>query len=158
MFSRVLRYLRLPMLLILIWAVMRFLMGPVFGVPYAPRGNAVFSVFGLTVVSSLYFGAMSARVARLSWLGTLLVGVLLGLWAQVLIFTATALSYGLGVEAASYYTHWDALNTPEGTTLPMARAMASRAVGLAFGPVLPAVAALLGRLIFGRLAPRGEGD
>lgn len=153
MFSRILRYLRIPLMLILIWAVMRFLMGPVFGTPYAPRGNAVFSVFGLTVISSLYFGAMSNRVGRLSWVGTLLVGVLLGLWAQILIFTATLLSYLAGVEATSYYTHWDALNVPEGTTLPMARAMISRAVGLAAGPILPAIAALLGRLIFGKLAP-----
>ncbi|HLL76982.1 MAG TPA: hypothetical protein VK421_17135 [Pyrinomonadaceae bacterium] len=156
MFARVLRYVRLPLLLILIWAVLRFLMGPVFGAPYAPRGNAVFSVFGLTVISSLYFGAMSSRVGRLSWVGTLLVGVVLGLWAQVLIFTATLLSYLAGLEATSYYTHWDALNVPEGTAVPMAQAMVSRAVGLAFGPLLPAIAALLGRLIFGALSPRCE--
>jgi MFS family permease len=154
MFSRVLRYVRLPLVLILIYAVLRFLMGPVFGAPYAPRGNAVFSVFGLTVISSLYFGAMSNRVGRFSWLGTLLVGVLLGLWAQILIFTATLLSYVAGLEATSYYTHWDALNVPEGTVVPMAQAMISRAVGLAAGPILPAIAALLGRLIFGPLSPR----
>ena len=154
MFSRVLRYVRLPLVLILIWAVLRFLMGPVFGAPYAPRGNAVFSVFGLTVISSLYFGAMSNRVGRFPWVGTLLVGVLLGLWAQILIFTATLLSYVAGLEATSYYTHWDALNVPEGTIVPMGQAMISRAVGLAAGPILPAVAALLGRLIFGPLSPR----
>ena len=156
MFSRVLRFVRLPLVLILIWAVMRFLMGPVFGVPYAPRGNAVFSVFGLTVISCLYFGAMSNRVGRLTWVGTLLVGVLLGLWAQILIFTATLLSYLAGVEATSYYTHWDALNVPEGTAVPMSQAMAARALGLLFGPLLPTVAALLGRLIFGPLSPRCE--
>ena len=156
MFARVLRYVRLPLLLILIYAVLRFLMGPVFGVPYAPRGNAVFSVFGLTVISCLYFGAMSNRVGRFSWVGTLLTGYTLGLWAQVLIFTATLLSYLAGVEAISYYTHWDALNVPEGTVVPMGQAMISRAVGLAAGPLLPIIAALLGRLIFGPLAPRCE--
>ena len=154
MFARVLRYVRLPLLLILIYAVLRFLMGPVFGAPYAPRGNAVFSVFGLTVISCLYFGAMSHRVGRFSWVGTLLVGFVLGLWAQVLIFTATLLSYLAGVEATSYFTHWDALNVPEGTVVPMAQAMISRAVGLAAGPILPIIAALLGRLIFGPLSPR----
>ena len=156
MFARVLRYVRLPLLLILIYAVLRFLMGPVFGVPYAPRGNAVFSVFGLTVISCVYFGAMSNRVGRLSWVGTLLVGILLGLWAQILIFTATLLSYLAGLEATSYYTHWDALNVPEGTAVPMGQAMIARAVGLAAGPILPTIAALLGRLIFGPLAPRYE--
>lgn len=156
MFARVLRYVRLPLLLILIYAVLRFLMGPVFGAPYAPRGNAVFSVLGLAVVSGLYFGAMSNRVGRFSWKGTLLTGYVIGLWAQVLIFLATLLSYLAGVEATSYYTHWDSLNVPEGTSVPMGQAMISRAVGLAFGPLLPTVAALLGRLVFGPLAPRGE--
>ncbi|HEY9283121.1 MAG TPA: hypothetical protein VIP46_06670 [Pyrinomonadaceae bacterium] len=156
MFARVLRYVRLPLLLILIYAVLRFLMGPVFGRPYAPRGNAVFSVLGLAVVSGLYFGAMSNRVGRFSWKGTLLTGYVIGLWAQVLIFLATLLSYLAGVEATSYYTHWDSLNVPEGTSVPMGQAMISRAVGLAFGPLLPTVAALLGRLVFGPLAPRGE--
>jgi hypothetical protein len=156
MFPRILRYVRLPLLLILIYAVLRFLMGPVFGAPYAPRGNAVFSVFGLTVISCLYFGAMSNRVARLSWVGTLLTGYVLGLWAQILIFLATLISYLAGLEATSYYTHWDALNVAEGTAVPFGRAMTSRALGLAFGPLFPVVAALLGRLIFGPLAPRCE--
>lgn len=154
MFARVLRYVRLPLLLILIYAVLRFLMGPVFGAPYAPRGNAVFSVFGLTVISCLYFGAMSNRVGRFSWLGTLLTGYVIGLWAQILIFTATLVSYLAGLEATSYYTHWDALNVPEGTAVPMAQAMVSRLFGILIGPLLPTVAALLGRLIFGALSPR----
>ena len=34
---------------------------PVFHQPYAPRGNAMVSVLGLTVISCLYFGAMSRR-------------------------------------------------------------------------------------------------
>ena len=154
MFARVLRYVRLPLLLILIYAVMRFLMGPVFGAPYAPRGNSVFSVFGLTVISCLYFGAMSNRVGRFSWLGTLLTGYVLGLWAQILIFTATLLSYLAGLEATSYYTHWDALNVPEGTAVPMTQAMISRLFGILLGPLLPTITALLGRLIFGALSPR----
>ena len=154
MFSRVLRYVRLPLVLLLIYAVMRFLMGPVFKAPYAPRGNAVFSVLGLAVISGLYFGAMSNRVGRFPWVGTLLTGYTIGLWAQVLIFLATLVSYLAGVEATSYYTHWDALNVPEGTAVPMAQAMTARALGLVFGPLLPTVATLLGRLIFGPLSPR----
>ena len=154
MFARVLRYVRLPLLLILIYAVLRFLMGPVFKAPYEPRGNAVFSVLGLAVISGLYFGAMSHRVGRFSWLGTLLTGYVIGLWAQVLIFLATLVSYLAGVEATSYYTHWDALNVERGTSVPMAAAMTSRALGILFGPLLPTVATLLGRLIFGPLAPR----
>ena len=53
-----LRFVRLPMLLILIYAILRLIIG-LRGVPYAPRGNAMFSVVGLTIVSSVYFGALA---------------------------------------------------------------------------------------------------
>jgi hypothetical protein len=156
MFARVLRYVRLPLVLILIYAVLRFLMGPVFKAPYEPRGNAVFSVLGVAVISGLYFGAMSNRVARFSWVGTLLSGYVIGLWAQILIFLLTLLSYLAGVDATSYYTHWDALNLERGASMPMGQAMLARAGGLLVGPLLPMVATLLGRLVFAKLAPRGE--
>jgi hypothetical protein len=72
MVGRVLRFVRLPLLLVSIFAVARFLLGAA-GVPYAPRGNAMFSIVGLTFVSSFYFGALSgasagsAGVAPRSW-------------------------------------------------------------------------------------------
>ena len=43
MIARVLRFVRLPLLLLLIFAVARFSLGAA-GVPYAPRGNAMFSI------------------------------------------------------------------------------------------------------------------
>ena len=61
MIARVLRFVRLPLLLLLIFAAARFSLG-VAGVPYAPRGNAMFSIVGLTFISSFYFGALSRRV------------------------------------------------------------------------------------------------
>jgi hypothetical protein len=152
MLQRVLRFVRLPLLLILIWAVLRFMMQPVFGAPYAPRGNAAFSVVGLTLISCLYFGAMSGRVARLGWLGAFLVGVVLGLFAQILIFTATLVSIAAGID--TYFIHWDALNIPEGTTATMGQALAARAGGLFFGSLFSGVFALIGRAVFSALAPR----
>jgi hypothetical protein len=152
MFLRVLRFVRLPLVLIVIWAVMRFLLGPVFGTPYAPRGNAMFSIASVTVISAFIYGAMSKRVGNFGWLGTLLVGVVLGLFAQILIFTATLISYLANVN--TYFVHWDALNIPEGTTMPMATAMTGRAIGLVVGPILATVMALIGRAVFGALAPR----
>ena len=151
MLPQVLRFVRLPMVVILIFAVMRFLLGPVFHVPYAPRGNAMFSVVGLTFVSCAYFGALSRKVGGFGWLGTALIGLCLGLWSQILIFAATALSYALNV--TSYYQHWDALNIPEGTTATMAQALTTRAGGLLAGPIMGLVLACVGRLIFGPLAP-----
>jgi len=146
----VLRFVRLPLLMLLLYAVARFALGAS-GVPYAPRGNAVFSIVGLTFISAIYFGALSRRVGGFGWGGVALVGLSLGLWGQVLIFLATWLSYAAGIET-SYFRHWDALNVPEGTIVPMATAMQTRAVGLVVGSLIPIVPALIGRLLSG-LAP-----
>ena len=152
MFTRILRFVRLALVLILIWAVMRFLMGAVFHQPYAPRGNAVFSVVGLTFISCLYFGAMSRRVGNFGWLGTFLCGVTIGLWAQILIFTATLVSLLMGLD--TYYVHWDALNLPEGTRATFAQGMTARAGGLLIGSLIGGIMALIGRAVFGLLSPR----
>jgi len=144
MIDRVLRFVRLPILLLLIFAIARFTLGAN-GVPYAPRGNAMFSIVGLTFVSSFYFGALSRRVGGFGWGGTALVGYSLGLWAQILIFLATWASFALGIET-SYFRHWDALNVPEGTVVPMATALQTRAGAILIGPIIAIVPALIGRL------------
>ena len=64
MIGRVLRFVRLPLLLLLIFAIARFMLGAN-GVPYAPRGNAMFSIVGLSFVSAVYFGALSRRIGRI---------------------------------------------------------------------------------------------
>jgi hypothetical protein len=151
MIARVLRFVRLPLLLLTIYAVARFLLGAN-GVPYAPRGNAMFSVVGLTFISAFYFGALSRRIGGFGWGGTALVGVSIGLYAQILIFLATWLSFAAGIET-SYFRHWDALNVPEGTVVPMATAMTARASALVIGPLISIVPALIGRLA-SALAPQ----
>lgn len=152
MLMRVLRFVRLPLVLLVIWTVLRFLNGPVFNTPYSPRGNAMFSIASVTVISALIYGAMSNRIGNFSWLGTVLIGLVLGLFSQILIFTATLITYLANVN--TYFNHWDALNVPEGTVAPMAQAMAARAGGLLVGPILIIVMALIGRAVFGALAPR----
>jgi hypothetical protein len=151
MFSRVLRFVRMPLVLLVLWALLRFIVG-LRGVPYAPRGNAMFSVFGLMAISCLYFGAMSRRVGNFSWVGTILVGAVIGLWAQILIFLATLVS--LAADLNTYFIHWDALNIPEGTHATMAQAMTTRAGGLLFGTIGGIIAALIGRAVFSALAPK----
>ena len=152
MVPRVLRFVRLPFLLLAIFAFGRFMLG-MNGVPYAPRGNAMFSVFGLTLISSFYFGALSKRLGGFSWGGTALVGYSIGMWAQILIFLATWVSYAAGIEA-SYFRHWDALNVPEGTIVPLGNAMMARVGGLVIGPIIAVIPALIGRACAG-LAPEG---
>jgi hypothetical protein len=152
MFPRILRFVSLPLVLILLWAVLRFLMLPVFHIPYAPRGNAVFSVVGLTFISCLYFGAMSGKVGNFGWLGTFLSGVTIGLWAQLLIFTATVVSLAGGFD--TYFVHWDALNLPEGTHATMMQAVTIRVGGIVIGSIIGGIMALIGRAVFSTLAPR----
>jgi hypothetical protein len=156
MFSRVLRFVRLPLVLLIVWAALRFLLGAVFHVPYEPRGNAMVSVLGLTIISCLYFGAMSRRVGDLNWVGTILIGVVLGFWAELLILLATLLSFAANVD--TYYTHWDALNIPKDTHATMAQALATRAGGLIAGPILGTITALIGRAVFSPLAPKGRDE
>ena len=144
MIGRVLRFVRLPLLLLLIFAVARFALGAN-GVPYAPRGNAMFSIVVLSFVSAFYWGALSRKIGGFGWGGTALVGLLIGLWSQILIFTATWLSYQMGIET-SYFRHWDALNQPEGAIVPMAQAIQTRAGALVVGPIIVLVPALIGRL------------
>ncbi|HEX8458095.1 MAG TPA: hypothetical protein VF656_12415 [Pyrinomonadaceae bacterium] len=156
MLSRVLRFVRLPLVLIIIWTIARFAIG-VAGIPYEPRGNAMFSILGTTLICALIYGALSNRVGNFSWTGTILIGVVLGLFSQILIFLATLISY-VGNFETSYFRHWDALNVPKGTTVPMAKALMTRAGGFIAGPVLGTIMALIGRVVFGKLAPRGDGN
>ena len=151
MLMRVINFVRLPLVLLLIWAALRFVIG-LRGVPYAPRGNAMFSIAAVTLISCLIYGAMSYRVGRFSWLGTALVGAVIGFFAQLLIFLATFVS--LSADLNTYFVHWDALNIPEGTRPTTSQAMTSRAFGLLFGPLNGAVIALIGRAVFSKLAPR----
>ncbi|HEV2801245.1 MAG TPA: hypothetical protein VGW12_12150 [Pyrinomonadaceae bacterium] len=151
MLSRVLRFVRLPLVLIIIWTIARFSLG-LAGIPYAPRGNAMFSILGVTIICTLIYGAMSNRVGNFTWVGTILIGVVLGLFSQILIFLATLISYVADLD--TYFRHWDALNVPEGTTVPMATALMTRAGGFIAGPVIGTIMALIGRAVFGKLAPR----
>jgi len=145
MIGRVLRFVRLPLLLLVLYAVGRFALGAM-GVPYAPRGNAVFSMTGLALMSSCLFGALSRKVGGFGWGGTVLVGYAIGLSGQILIFAATWLSYAMGIET-SYFLHWDALNLAEGQTLAMGAALTLRAQALLVGPSVSVVAALVGRAL-----------
>ncbi|MGH7597832.1 MAG: hypothetical protein ACREOI_15900 [bacterium] len=150
MLSAVFRFIRLPILLIVIWAIGRFSMG-LFGVPYTPRSNATFSLVVLTLITSLYYGALSKSVGNFSWLGTAMVGGAIGFVAQIFIFVATIVSLVGGLD--TYFVNWDAINVPEGTAVTMSNALPARASGLVINMLLAAAEACIGRLLAG-LAPK----
>ncbi|MCA9733800.1 MAG: hypothetical protein H6696_02105 [Deferribacteres bacterium] len=148
MIGSVINFVKLPWLLILIWAVMRFSLGVFFNVPYAPRGNAMFSLVGLTIISSIYFGALSNKVGGFDWKGTVLTGVFIALFAQVLIFLLSILSLAAGLEN-SYFLHWDALNLTDGQSITMGSLLSLRLVGIIVNSILGGIAASLGRALAG---------
>jgi hypothetical protein len=150
MVTRVLKFIRLPLFLLVLFAIGRFNLG-LAGVPYTPRGNAMFSLVVLTLVSSFYFGAMSGRVGGLNWRGAFLVGLFIGLFAQALVFAATVIS--LVAHLNTYFVHWDALNVPEGTAVSLSRAMTARFGGLIVNSITAGIAALIGRVL-SFLAPK----
>jgi hypothetical protein len=144
MVLRALKFIRLPILLMIIFTIGRFTQG-LLGVPYMPRGTATFGIVMLTITTAIYWGALSKRIGRFGWLGTVVIGVLLGLVSQILIFLATLVSYVAGVD--TYFTHWDALNLQEGQTATMGEALGRRAGGLVAGPIIGLVMASIGRLL-----------
>jgi hypothetical protein len=153
-FLRVLKFVRLPLVIVAIYAIARFLIG-LNGVPYAPRGNAMFSVLAATIISSFLFGGLSGKVGKFGWGGAALTGTIIGIWAQLFVFGLTVLSYLMN--ANTYYNHWDSLNVPEGTVMPMSQAVVSRAVGLVVNAIIATVIALIGRAC-GALAPSPQPD
>ncbi|MFY9223428.1 MAG: hypothetical protein WAQ98_12215, partial [Blastocatellia bacterium] len=73
MFLDIIKFLRLPMALILIVAIIRLSLGPA-GVEYGIRSNAASSVLMINIFSCIYFGALSKKVGKFSFLGTILIG------------------------------------------------------------------------------------
>lgn len=166
MLASVLRFVRLPLLLVTIWATVRFILG-VAGVPYVPRGNAMFSVYSVMMLSSIYYGALSSKIGGFKWGGTILTGVTIGVYAQILILLATVISYAGGFN--TYFIHWDSLNidpaklpepmaiadalmNPEKLTMPMSQALTGRVFGVVINGIFCGIYAAIGRALSG-LAP-----
>ena len=146
MIGKVFKLIRLPMLLIVIFTIGRFILS-VKGVPYSPRSNAVFTILPLILISSFYFGALSGKVNGIGWVGAILLGVFIGFFGEFMILLATMVSYMAHVD--TYFTYWDNLNVKEGTTVTMVQALGIRAGGLIAGPILGTIAALIGRALGG---------
>jgi len=141
-----LRLARPYMLLLAIFAVGRWLQGTVAHTPYE-RGHQVFSIVILTVLSSVYYGAFCRRWRGYRLAQAAVLGLLLGLMSQVVIFAATFLSYALDID--TYFRAPRALNVE--APIGMAEAMARRANGLVFNSLSCSIAGALGWALGGLL-------
>jgi hypothetical protein len=145
--AETLRVARLFFVLLAIVATGRWLMGT-FDVPYA-KGHHVFSIVILTIYSSLFYGAFTRRWRDYRLIQAALLGVTMGLAAQLLILLLTVVSYALGLD--TYYNHPTALNAPE--ALPFGRALVVRFSGLIGNSIGAGVVAALGWAL-GGLVPK----
>jgi hypothetical protein len=149
--SQHLRILRLYFLLLAIFTGGR--LGMSLLLPYE-KGHQIFSLVTLTALSAIYYGAFSRR-----WLGyrvsqAALLGVLIGLSAQIVIFTVTLVSYSLGFH--NYFTTPRALLGPNAPADAVAflPAMAARLGGLFANTVTATIVSALGWAM-GGLLPTG---
>jgi hypothetical protein len=145
--ARHLRVLRLFFLLLAIFTVGRLAMTPV---PYE-KGHQVFSLVTLTALSTIYYGAFSRR-----WLGyrvsqAAVLGALIGLSTQIVIFVVTLVSYLSGFH--NYFTHPRALlgvNAPP-ELIAFGPAMGMRLGGLFANTITATIVACLGWAMGGLL-------
>jgi hypothetical protein len=119
-----LRLARLYFVLLAIFTVGRWVTG-LRGVPYE-RGRDWFSIVILTALSCLYYAAFVRRWRHYKLFPAVGLAMMMAFVSQVVIFSATALSYALGMD--TYFTHPTALNAPG--PLPMGAAMVVRLQGL----------------------------
>lgn len=122
------------------------------GVPYAnPRAAAV-SIVTLTFVAAALTAALGRGLLKLSLKEAAILGALMGLSSQVVIFLATMLSLLGGV--STYFTYPAAINDalPLDQPVPMGTALPARLGGLVVGPISGAIAAAIGWAIGGVMA------
>lgn len=140
-----LRVARLYLLLLAIFTVGRWIQG-VAGTPYE-RGHQVFSIVTLTILSSLYYGAFCRRWRGYRLFQAAILGLLLGLTSQVVIFSATVLSYTLGIE--TYFKAPRALNVE--APIALGEAILRRLAGLGTNSVSSSIVGMLGWAMGGLL-------
>ena len=114
------------------------------------KAHHVFSIVTLTLLSSAFFAAFCRKWRGYTLLQAVLLGMMLGLMAQLVVFASTVLSYALGMH--TFFNHPTALNVE--ADLPMNDALMRRAAGLLAGPISNGIAAVLGWLMGAALPDR----
>jgi hypothetical protein len=143
-----LKVARFYLVLLALFTVGRWALG--FGHFEYAKAHHFFSIVALTLLSSAFFAAFCRKWRGYTLLQAVMLGMLLGLLAQLVIFASTVLSYALGLH--TFFNHPTALNV-EGD-LPMNDALVRRAFGLLAGPISNGIAAMLGWLMGAALPDR----
>jgi hypothetical protein len=147
------RRVQFVIVFLVLFAIGRLVLGAT-GVAYA-QGTNIFSIVTFSFFASLLFGAFSRPLWGFRLPQAMMLGVVIGLSGQVLIFLATLGSYLAGAE--TYFNNPIALlgqgagvNVEE--AIPLGQAMVARLIGLVVNPILNSIAALIGWSL-GKLVP-----
>ncbi len=116
------------------------------GMDYA-RATMIFSLVPLALIASAHHAAFARAFQGYGLKDAAVLGALIGIVTQVVIFASTALSYGLGLS-----TLWNAPQALNQTAaVPFAAAMVARAGGLVVNTILNVIAASIGYAMGGSL-------
>ena len=138
-----LQFVRLPILLFVIFFVGRLALGAALGVSKQTYdlANRLFSMVILEIHVGLLWGAVGRRYRGYGIGGSISAVVLVVIVAQILIFAGTAISYVAGVN--TLFNFGEALNQP-GATLSFGAAMAARTITFIANCIIGAIAGTLG--------------
>jgi hypothetical protein len=144
-------FIRLPILLFILFFVGRLALGAGMGVTKSSYdiSNRLFSMVILEVHVGLLWGAVGRRYRGYGIGGSVSAVVLAVLVAQILIFAGTAFSYLAGVD--TLFNFPEALNQP--AAIGFGAAMAARTITLIFNCIFGAIAGAIGWAL-GGLLPR----
>lgn len=116
------------------------------GMSYA-QGTHIFSLVPLALIASAHHAAFARAFQGFGLKDALLLGALIGLVTQIVIFGSTVLSYGLGL--STFWNAPTALNQTE--AVPLGAAVMARTGGLVVNTLLNVIAALIGYFMGGSL-------
>jgi len=145
-----LQFVRLPILLFVLFFVGNLVLGAVRGVDKSSYDTSkkLFSMVILQVHVAILWAAVGRRYRGYSVSGSIAVAVLAVAASQILIYLGTAFSYLAGID--TFFNFGEALNRP-GETLPFAAAMIARTgtfvANCVIGAILGAIGWALGGLI-----------
>jgi hypothetical protein len=148
--SNKLQFIRLPLLLLLLFFIGKLVVGAAGG--SYDLGNRLFAMVPMTVHLCLIWGAVGRAYRNYRIVDAVLACLMIALFAQILIFGGTVMSYLVGAQTA--------FNNPVAITgqpgeVSLAAAIGARTAGLIVNSIIGIVVGTIGWAL-GGLLPRNQ--
>jgi hypothetical protein len=144
-----LRVVRFYLVLLAIFTVGRWSLG--FAGAEYDKTHQIFSIVILTFISSAYYGNIARNFVGGGIKRALMLGVLLGVCSQIVIFLSTAVSYVAGID--TFFNNPRALNVEQ--AIPFGQAMGLRVISFVVNTVFNAIVGAIGYGI-GAVGPKAS--